>query len=198
MTINFNFNKASKLLDEVLKRCIPAFQLDNLKNGILLNPRLSVAPQQWFVDSFEWFFALDLLPGERYGPFYRVDGDEFWPQIGNPDDTFSENKCFYGFRKPSNVKEAKEWFGPKADNAMKYVYQFSITATREDFFYNALMFIGPVRNGAGFQANPNGITAKIIQLEIMNQGVVRYVKLENGDYFQESKPYIVNLTKVIG
>ena len=161
MTVNFNFIKASELFNKILDGCIPKFQLNQLKNGVLLNPKLSVTPQQWFVDSYEWFFPLEILPGEEYGPFYRVDGEEFWPQIGSPDHIYSENKCFYGFRKPENVNEVKELFGPKSENTMKYIYEFYIKAEKEDFFNNPLMFIGPVRNAAGFQANPNRTTAKL-------------------------------------
>jgi hypothetical protein len=194
MTITFNFNKASELFNEILKGCIPVFQLENLKNGVLLNPKLSIAPQQWFVDSFEWFFPLEILPELKYGPFYRVDGDEFWPQVGSPDDIYSENKCFYGFQKPENVEKVKELFGPKSENTMKYVYEFYIKACREEFYNNAMMFIGPIRNAAGFQANPNRTAAKIIQIEIIkNRGVVRYEKLESGDYSLKPEPYIVDM-----
>ncbi len=184
-------------LFKILEYCIPAFQLKNLKNGVLRDPRLTITPQEWFVNSYEWFFALEILPGLEYGPFYRVDGDEFWPEIGNPDDIYSERKCFYGFRKPENIKRAKELLALKDENTMKYVYEFKIKASREEFFNNPLMFIGPVRNAAGFQANPNRTTAKIIQLEIMNQGVVRYHKLKNDKYSLISERYIVNLENLM-
>ncbi len=196
MTINFNFNKALELFNEILRGRIPISQLDQLKNGVLLNPELSISPQKWFVESYGWFFPLEILPGVEYGPFYRVNGDEFWPQIGSPDDTYSENKCFYGFRKPPNIRWIKKYLGPKSENTMQYIYQFTIRASREDFFNSPLMFIGPIRNALGFQANPNRTTVRIIQMEIMNNRVVRYPRI-NDAYDENSEPYNFNLNKEI-
>jgi len=194
MTINFNFNKADELFNQILVGRIPTSQLDHLKRGVLLNPELTITPQKWFVDSYEWFFPLEILPGGEYGPFYRVDGEEFWPQIGSPDDTYSENKCFFGFRKPDNIEWIKKFLGPKAENTMQYIYEFSITANQEDFFDNALMFLGPIRNALGFQANPNRSAAKIIQLEITNYRVVRYPRIQD-NFSNEREPYNFNLKK---
>jgi hypothetical protein len=67
---------------------------------------------------------------------------------------------------------------------------------REEFFNNALIFIGPIRNALGFQANPNRTTTKIIQLEIIQNRVVRYPRI-NDNYSNEPEPYVFQLHKTV-
>lgn len=59
----------------------------------------------------------------------------------------------------------------------------------KNFFNEALIFVRPNKIGEGFRINPNGITVKIIQLEILAGNVKRYDKLHNDYYSTESMRY---------
>jgi hypothetical protein len=190
--MKINFRKAAKLF-EILKYLIPAIQFEQLQTGVNLNPELTIKPQKWFVDSFEWYFAIDLIPGFNYGPFYQVGGDRFWPQIGIPDDASSEKNCFYGLQKPIDVNEAIILYDLKNTNPMVYVYEFKLNISKENFFQNAQIFIGPVKNGEGFQINPNTITSKIIQLDILANKVCRYRICPKEKYSETCEIYEVSL-----
>ncbi len=193
MAINFlRIDKLFEILRE--KNLIPRIQLRKMQEAGIMSPPLNPPPQEWWVKSFECYFILDLLPCHKYGPFYRIGdskGDpNFWPQIGIPSDEFSESKCFYGLEKPRDVTEAKRLYAPK-ETELDYIYEFKIKVPRYVFFHNPLLFIGPVKDGEGFQVNPNAITAKLIQLEILSRNVNRYSKLENNTYSDEPVPYIL-------
>lgn len=171
---------------------IPRIQIRQMKEAGIISPPLDPHPQKWWQKSFEFYFVLDLLPCHEYGPFYRIgdrQGDpNFWPQIGIPSDEFSERKCFYGLTKPRNVNEAQKLYAPK-ESKMDYIYEFTINVPRYVFYHNnPLLFIGPVKDAEGFQVNPNAITAKLIQLEII-AGNVKIYERENNDYSVESSPY---------
>lgn len=190
--MRINFFKGYNLI-EILdkKKIIPFIQLEDLKKGIFINPELSPPPHEWLIKSFEWYFVLELLPEFTYGPFYRIDGNVFWPQIGIPNDIQSEKKCFYCLEKPKNIADAKRLYDLKDSNDMSYVYEFRVKISRDNFFYDPLMFIGPVKNGEGFQANPNSTTVKIIIFTIMDREVVRYRINHNGEYSETSEKYLV-------
>jgi hypothetical protein len=188
-----DLSRGTELFD-ILDRdhIIPKIQLQQIRRGVVRNPPLSPCPQQWWKVSFEWYIILHLLPGFEYGPFYRIDDSWFWPQIGIQADESSEKKCFYGLKRPENVEEAIRLYELKG-NPMEYVYEFTIKASQNNFFNEALIFMGPVKKGEGFQINPNGITSKIIQLDILAGNVKMYKKLANHNYSKEPNRYIANV-----
>ncbi len=93
-------------LIDILKRdsIIPKVQVDALEHRPVFDPILSIEPRIWWKDSFDWYVAIEIISGERYGPFYRTDGKDFLLQIGEQSDEFSEKKCFFGLEKPKNYE----------------------------------------------------------------------------------------------
>lgn len=169
-----------------MERIIPAIQLWRIRERVTISPELRPRPRDWWVRSFDWYFVLDLVPDWEYGPFYYGGGDQFWPQIGNTSDESSESNCFYGLNKPRTVTEFNSLYNPRVTNP-EYIYQFTIKVSKETYIHNPLLFIGPVKDGEGFQVNPNSITAKLIQLEILAGNVWRYELLSNREDYS-SKP----------
>ena len=93
-----------------LKDIIPETQLEGLENNPKINPTIIPTPRDWFIDSFDWYVGLKLIRGAKYGPFYRIDGNYFWPTIGNYYDIYSESKCFFGLEKPETQKDAERLY----------------------------------------------------------------------------------------
>lgn len=159
----------------ILKRgsisIIPVVQIDELEHNPIFNPTLSIEPQDWWIESFDWYVAVEIISGGRYGPFYRIDGEHFWPQIGKPSNRFSEKKCFFGLEKPINDKDAKKKYKLQKDTQMEYTYEFTIECSNLSPSESAFIFIGPVKDGTGYQMNPNTITANIIKSMIINGNV---------------------------
>lgn len=169
------FERGNELFGILDRGIIPNIQLLQLREeGVVVSPPLSPRPQDWWVQSFDWYFVLDLVPNWEYGPFYYGGGDQFWPQIGIASDESSEKKCFFGLKKAETDKEFNDLYAPHATNSMQFIYEFKIELSKEIFFHDPLLFIGPVKDGKGFQVNPNRITAKLIQLEILAGNVFRY------------------------
>jgi hypothetical protein len=159
-----------------------------------LNPKIdlpiSPPPRKWFVESFDWIIGMRLLCGGDYGPFYRIDGDIFWPMIGNQSDEYSENKCFFGLEKPKDTAHAERLYKFQSTTETKYIYEISIQMP--DFpIMDAWVFIGPVKDAEGFQLNPNSIVAEIIKGDILKSKVKRYSVRKKGiiDYSKSEAYY---------
>jgi hypothetical protein len=188
--MKINFLNGARLINILEKNnLIPEIQLHQIKEGVVLNPSLSITPQNWWVESFDWFFALDILPAFNYGPFFHVYDHKFWPQIGTPADIFSEKNCFYGLQKPKDINEAEQLYDLRISNKKTYIYEFFIKLPKVDYINEPLIFIGPVRNGAGFQINPNKIVSKIIQFAIIDKGIKRYRIDSRGKYSEVPEIY---------
>jgi hypothetical protein len=178
---------------DFLEKCegkIPAIQyIQELKKNPKIDLPISPPPRKWFVESFDWIIGMRLLCGGKYGPFYRADGDIFYPMIGNNSDEYSECKCFFGLEKPKNVDHAKKLYNLQPETQIKYVYEISIEMPDSPVM-DAWIFIGPVKNGEGFQLNPNSIVVELIKGEILKSNVSRYSVLEDEDFnYKESEAY---------
>ncbi len=112
--------KFSARYDKFIELCrgkIPEIQVQGLNECPKINPIITPTPRDWFVDSFDWYVALKLIRGKVYGPFYRIDGDFFWPTIGNMYDVYSETKCFFGLEKPEKLDDGRLLFNIREDTS---------------------------------------------------------------------------------
>ena len=178
---------------DFLKKCagkIPEIQiLHELEINPLLNKPITPTPTKWFIDSFDWIIGLKLVCGASYGPFYRVDGDTFWPVIGNESDEYSEKKCFFGLEKPRDVDHAKSLYDLQSTD-MSYVYEINFEMPDWPLI-DAWIFLGAVKKGNGFQVNPNRVVVELIKGKILKGEIKRYTKIKNDKYSNKSKPFHV-------
>jgi len=178
---------------ELVTKCsskIPNVQiLHELEMCPRINAPITPTPREWFVASFDWYVGLKLICGASYGPFYRVDGNTFWPQIGNNHDVYSEKKCFFGLERPKDVEEAKRLYNMKEDTDTKYVYEIFIDMPKWPLI-EAWIFLGPVKDGDGFQVNPNSVVVKLIKGKIFKKEIKRYSQATDGIYdYQKGEPF---------
>ena len=167
------FSKLIKLLEKGKGNpIIPKPQITELEYHPTFNPTLNITPRDWWINSFEWFVAIEIVQDGSYGPFYRIGEEHFYPQIGNASEPYSERHCFYGLEKPRDKKHAKELYNIQDDTPMDYCHEFKIEGSKP-----AYIFVGPVKGGTGFQANPNSVTVEIIKSLIVT-GKVKKEKLE--------------------
>ena len=170
------FNGLIAILENIR---IPAPQLREIKSNPRFNPQLKPRPFQLFLECFEWYLFLPLIPGGIYGPFYRIDGDHFWPQDSDGISPFSEIKYFYGLKKPANQKEAMEKYKMMPDTPKDYVHEFAIDSKAIGDTRDAAIFLGPVKGGSGYQFNANKSTANIIRSLII-KGKIATEELKKG------------------
>ena len=157
-------------LIELLKRgpLIPEFQITELELNPIFNPQLNIEPQDWWKESFDWFVAIPIVQNGKYGPFYRCGDEHFWPIIGSPSIVDSEKECFFGLEKPKNKDHAKRLYNPMNNTLLGWVHKFTI----ETGYQGAMLFIGPVRRGEGYQVNPNSVTVAVVRTLIVQKKVV--------------------------
>ncbi len=182
------FTELMTLLENQLR--LPKPQCEHIKHYPDFNPPLDPPPQDWWINAFDWYIAVDLIPGVEYGPFYILHGDWFWPQIGNPRIIDSEKKCFFGLERPDNVGDAINKYSPHETTRenMKYLYTFKFKVDNCYLCCKPLMFLGPVKDGKGFQMNPNAVTCTAIRMAIVQKEVWRY-KVDNGMFSDEGEIY---------
>ena len=173
-----------------LKGKIPDVQLLGLEENPRINPRIDPNPRDWFIDSFDWYVGLKLLKGEKYGPFYRVDGDYFWPTIGNLVDEYSESKCFYGLEKPTSTSDVQRLYNLKQETSKKFVYEIMIEMPNWPIIDDAYLFLGAVKNGEGFQINPNGRVVELLRKDIENNKLKRYASVESIFDYDKQERYV--------
>ncbi len=183
--------KFIKRYQEFIEKCagkIPKIQiLHELEMNPQINRPITPTPRKWFIDSFDWVIGLKLVCSASYGPFYRVDGDSFWPVIGNESDVHSEKKCFFGLEKPKDVDDAQNLYDLQSTD-MAYVYEIKFEMPEWPVM-EAWIFLGPVKKGKGFQVNPNSVVVELIKGKIFKGEINRYPKLDNGKYSVESEPF---------
>jgi len=182
------FNKLMDLLEKEIG--FPKPQCDHIKHYPDFNPPLEPHPQDWWRDSFDWYIAIDLIPCVEYGPFYILQGDWFWPQIGNPRIIDSEKKCFFGLEKPEHIKDAREKYNPRESTLKeaKFLYKFTFNIDNCCLCCMPLMFIGPVKGGTGFQMNPNRVTCTAIRTAILHRKIQR-CKVEGEKFTEDWENY---------
>jgi len=185
--------KFVELYQDFLKKCkgkIPEVQiLHELEMVPRINAPITPPPRDWFVASFDWYVGLKLVCGAIYGPFYRVDGSSFWPQIGKSYDEYSEKKCFFGLERPKDVADATRLYNMKRDTDTKYIYEIFIEMPKWPLI-EAWIFLGPVKDGNGFQVNPNSVVVELIKGKIVKGEIKRYSQTDNGIYnYQNSELY---------
>jgi len=181
---------------EFIKKCkgiIPKIQLKGLEESPAINPTITPTPRDWFIETFDWYVGLKLIRGETYGPFYRVDGDFFWPTIGNYYDIYSEEKCFFGLEAPKDNNDVERLYKIQPATDKKYVYEILVKMPRWPVIDDAYIFIGAVKNGDGFQVNPNGRVVELIRKKILNNEINRFFKTRDGKFdYSNSIQYILN------
>ncbi len=173
---------------------IPAIQIWELEYLPKINPKLESPPREWFLDAFDWMVAVQLIGGGTYGPFYRVDGDYFWPQIGNIYEEYSERKCFFGLERPINIDDVLKKYNIREETKRSHIYEISINLDMSPIIHNANIFLGKVKGGEGYQMNPNRIVVEIIKTNIIRKNVKKYalkgVEFDYNDfeeYYTEEK-----------
>ena len=172
---------------------IPKIQLDGLRDNPSINPTIIPTPRDWFIDSFDWYVGLKLIRGKIYGPFYRVDGDFFWPTIGNYYDVYSEEKCFFGLEAPKNNKDAERLYKMRPSTTKKYVYEILIEMPKWPVLDDAYIFLGAVKDAEGFQVNPNGKLVELMRGKIERKEIKRFSKSADENYdYKKSEIYIIN------
>ena len=172
------------------KELIPYEQIFELEYNPRINPNLQPPPREWLIESFDWFVALRLIPGNNYGPFCRVDGNYFWPEIGNIYGLYTEKKCFYGLKMPINADDVERLYKPKKETLSDFVYGFTIKMPIWPIEDNAYIFIGEDKEGEGYIMNPNSKVATIIRNMITKKKVIQYAKDRDGNYdYRHGKKY---------
>jgi len=136
-------------------------------NKVYVSPSLNPPPEKWWFESFQYYQVFPLIPGETYGPFFRIGGEEFEPVIGIIGDPYSEAQCFYALTRPKDKEEARKLYKLPAQNPCSHVHKFSLTIPK--FCNNAEIYIGPASGGMAFQVGINGKVAELIREE-MKQG----------------------------
>jgi hypothetical protein len=185
--------KHIKRYQEFISQCKSKFPhiqlLYEIETNPKFNPQICPQPRQWFLNSFEWYIALKLVPGASYGPFYRIDGEHFWPQIGNNEDEYSERKCFFGMKQPKNDKDVASMYNIQQTTNSDYVYELIIEMPKCPP-YDAYIFLGPVAGGTGFQVNPNSVVVDLIRCSVTAGLLKRFKKESNGFYdYKNVTPY---------
>lgn len=140
-----------------------------LLNKVPVNPCLEPPPQQWWVDSFEYYHAFPLVGEKTYGPFYRTGDEEFNPEIGIPEDPGSEKQCFFGLTRPTSADEARKLYHLPEENPCSHVHEFYVHIPCG--ITDALLFIGPVRGGQTLQVGINRRVQELIKSEVKDMKV---------------------------
>ncbi len=174
----------------LLKGNIPDIQLEGLENNPNINQTIIPTPRDWFIDSFDWYVGLKLIRGEVYGPFYRIDGDCFWPTIGNNYDIYSESKCFFGLEKPKTYKDAERLYKLQPDTSKDFVYEVRVEMPKWPVIDDAHLFIGAVKGGEGFQVNPNGKVVEMLRKDIENNMLKRFSSTDSKYDYKKSEQYL--------
>ena len=177
---------------QICRDLVPKEHISKLEYDPLINPPLKPLPRDWFVNSYTWYVGLKLIQGKRYGPFYRVDGDSFWPRIGNMENVYSQEKCFLGLERPIDVKDVERLYNIIPTTSTEYVYKIFIEIPDWPAIEDAYLFLGPVKGAEGFQVSPNRRVVDIIRQRILMGGVERYKRLRGGKYSKKSEVYEVN------
>ncbi|RZB33604.1 MAG: hypothetical protein SRB2_03870 [Desulfobacteraceae bacterium Eth-SRB2] len=172
-----------------LKGKIPDIQLKGLQEKPRINPKIDPNPRDWFIDSFEWYVGVKLLRGRKYGPFYRIDGDYFWPTIGNLVDEYSESKCFFGLEKPTTYQDAERLYKLQLSTLTSFVYDINVEMPEWPIIDDAYLFIGAVKGGEGFQVNPNGRVVQMLRTDIENNKLKRYSSSKSIYDYSKSEQY---------
>lgn len=144
-------------------------------NNVSVNPMIDPPPQKWWLDSFDYYFAFPLESGKKYGPLFRIGSKEFSPIIGNANDQYSESQCFYGFTCPKDVEEAREIYDLHKSNPCEFVHKFYLEIPIQ--CENALLFIGPAKNGNAIQVGINSKVAELIR-EAIKVGKINTSRLD--------------------
>jgi len=174
--------------EEFIKLCrgkIPEIQIKGLEDNPIINPTITPTPRDWFIDSFDWYVGLKLIRGKTYGPFYRVDGDYFWPTIGNLYNVYSESKCFFGLKPPKNIHDVERLYKIMNNTKRDYVYEVIIEMPKWPIIDDAYIFLGAVKSGEGFQVNPNGRVVELLRDKIENNKIKRISLVDNNKYDYE-------------
>jgi hypothetical protein len=185
------FNKLMGLLE---KLGFPKPQCEHIKHFPDINPALFPTPLDWWKTSYDWFIAIELIPGAEYGPFYILHGDWFWPQIGTAEIVDSEKKCFFGLQKPESVKDAQEKYNLSINpiiNPMTHLYELKFVINASFLCCLPQVFIGPVKGGTGFQMNPNSLACSAIRMAIIEreQDYIGRYRVENGMFSGDREKY---------
>lgn len=153
--------------DELLRiledgNILPWVQVTELSRNPRINPTLYPdPPQPWWLNCFDWFVEVPLIPGGDYGPFYRVnEGSHFWPTIGNPAEMYSEKECFFGLKIAQTVSDFRALYNPIAVPRDPYLFKIRLDQVTG---IDGRIFLGSVAGGTGFQMNPNGIAVNFIR-----------------------------------
>ena len=93
-------------------------------------------------------------PGKIYGPFFRVDREDWTPFLKPTD------KNWAGLAEPHTKEAAINRYSPHCSNPMTHVHQFFVKIL--DDTHNAIGFVGKVKDGTGFQIGFNHIAVKYI------------------------------------
>ncbi len=184
--------KFTERYEKFIKLCqgkMPPVQVQGLEKNPKINPTIIPEPRDWFIESFDWIVGLKLLRGETYGPFYRVDGDYFWPTIGNLYDKYSETACFFGMQKPKDIDEVKSLYNIMKSTKTDYIYEIIIEMPKWPIIDDAYIFLGAVKNGGGFQVNPNGRVVELLREKIINNKIDRFVCIDNKYNYDKQDPY---------
>jgi hypothetical protein len=177
--------KFTERYDTFINLCcgkIPDIQLHGLEENPKMNPTIIPEPRDWFLDSFDWYVGLKLLRGKIYGPFYRVEGDYFWPTIGNLYDVYSESQCFFGMERPTGIAHAQSLYNLRPDTPKDFVYEIILEMPQWPIIDDSYIFLGAVKNAVGFQVNPNGRVVKLLRDNIKKNRVKRFALDVNKKY----------------
>lgn len=172
-----------------LDRIIPKAQLGKIESNPIINPTIIPTPRDWFIDSFDWYIGLKLIRGGKYGPFYRIDGDYFWPTIGNYYDIYSESKCFFGIEKPEKHQDAERLYKLQPTTPKDFIYEILIEMPEWPIIDDAYLFIGAVKGGEGFQVNPNGKVVEMLRVNIENNKLKRFSSSSGIYDYSKSEQY---------
>ena len=144
-------------------------------NNVFVNPVINPPPQKWWLDSFDYYFAFPLESGKKYGPLFRIGGKNFSPIIGNAHDQYSESQCFYGLTCPKDVEEARQIYDLNKSNPCEYVHKFYLKIPKH--CEDALLFVGPAKNGNAIQVGINSRVVEIIR-DALDAGEVYTSRLD--------------------
>lgn len=138
-------------------------------NEVWVSPCLIPPPESWWFGSFQYYQAFPLIQGKIYGPFFRIGGEDFRPIIGVLGDYDSETHCFYALYRPINAAEARRAYNLPENNPCSHVHQFCLTIPER--CNDAIIYIGPARDGMSLQVGINGRVAELIN-EVIEKGNV--------------------------
>ncbi len=72
-----------------------------------------------------------------------------------------------------------------------YVYEISIEMPEWPIVDDAYIFLGAVKDGKGFQINPNGRVVELLRERILNNKIKRFTTGSNGRYdYDKEEVYV--------